>query len=77
MDPTFADKVLGFFRQLENFPAVPVGVEILNPYRNRETMKVVTRFYHQFYNDQLPRYLLIGINPGRYGAGLTGIPMFR
>jgi len=31
-------------------------------------------FYYKFYNDEAPRRLILGINPGRHGAGLTGIP---
>ena len=31
-------------------------------------------FYRQFYNDNNTRKLILGINPGRHGAGLTGVP---
>lgn len=31
-------------------------------------------FYHRYYNDTAPRIFLIGINPGRFGAGVTGLP---
>ncbi len=32
------------------------------------------QFYHKYYNDNKPRIFLWGINPGRFGAGITGIP---
>src|SRR4029077_11582149 len=31
-------------------------------------------FYTKFYNDYNHRHLIIGINPGRFGGGITGIP---
>ncbi|MFI5187296.1 MAG: uracil-DNA glycosylase family protein [Chitinophagales bacterium] len=36
-------------------------------------MKIVKTFFYQFYNDNKPRHLVFGINPGRFGAGTTGI----
>lgn len=32
------------------------------------------RFYHRYFSDQNKRVVLLGINPGRFGAGVTGIP---
>jgi hypothetical protein len=37
-------------------------------------MPVIREFYTKFYNDNNPRHLILGINPGRFGAGSTGIP---
>jgi hypothetical protein len=34
---------------------------------------VVETFFYKFYNDANPRHLIFGINPGRFGAGTTGI----
>jgi uracil-DNA glycosylase len=31
-------------------------------------------FFRKYFSDQEPRYALIGINPGRFGAGITGLP---
>ena len=36
-------------------------------------MKSVEIFFRKYYNDDQPRRLLFGINPGRFGAGTTGI----
>jgi hypothetical protein len=38
-----------------------------------QVMGVVTAFFDKFYNDTGPRRLIFGINPGRFGAGTTGI----
>jgi len=36
-------------------------------------MEIATAFFQKFYNDAAPRRLLLGINPGRFGAGVTGV----
>lgn len=46
----------------------------MNPYADAACMEVCNSFYHKFYGDKQKRYLIAGINPGRYGAGITGIP---
>jgi hypothetical protein len=71
---TFAEKVLGFYRELNLGDVLPEGVEILNPYQDPTAFGVCKSFYGKFYNDDLKRFLILGINPGRYGAGITGIP---
>jgi hypothetical protein len=71
---TFAKKVLKFYRDLRIETALPAGVGFMNPYADAACMEVCTRFYNRFYNDDNKRYLILGINPGRYGAGITGIP---
>lgn len=39
-----------------------------------ETQVVMDRFYTKYYNDTKKRKFIIGINPSRHGAGVTGIP---
>ena len=34
----------------------------------------MTGFYNKYYSDHSHRTLVLGINPGRFGAGLTGVP---
>lgn len=46
----------------------------MNPYRDSNTLDVVHFFYKKFYNDTRERTLILGINPGRFGGGITGIP---
>ncbi|MEI9911370.1 MAG: hypothetical protein WDO71_17935 [Bacteroidota bacterium] len=52
---------------------LPEGVDVLFPQSGKEVMQVVKTFFHKYYNDNQPRRLLFGINPGRFGGGITGI----
>jgi len=36
-------------------------------------MNTIEAFFNKFYNDNHSRHLIFGINPGRFGAGTTGI----
>jgi hypothetical protein len=72
---TFAEKVISFCSEVEFNGSLPPGISIMNPFRNNpEVLKVIAQFYNRFYNDNKPRHLILGINPGRFGAGATGIP---
>jgi Domain of unknown function (DUF4918) len=73
---SFADKVISFNRQLTYTGSrLPDNIRIMNPFQEvKETMPVVESFYHKYYNDDKPRHIILGINPGRFGGGLTGIP---
>ena len=53
---------------------VPKSIKILDPYSDDEGIRVTKKFYNEFFYDNNKRILLIGINPGRLGGGLTGIP---
>lgn len=75
MKKTFADKVIDFNRNLKYSGKLPEGFSVLNPYLdNPETMEVMQKFYHKYYNDSDQRRFIIGINPSRHGAGVTGVP---
>ena len=72
---TFADRVINFNTHLAYNQSLPKGFDVLNPYMdNPETMEVMRAFYHKFYNDNRQRKFIIGINPSRHGAGVTGVP---
>jgi len=72
---TFAEKVISFCRELDFQDPLPQGIKIMNPFRdNPEVLPVVTGFYSRFYSDNRKRHMILGINPGRFGAGVTGIP---
>lgn len=72
---TFAEKVIDFNRHLHYKGKLPEGFEVLNPYLdNPETMQVMRAFYQKYYNDAEQRKFIIGINPSRHGAGVTGVP---
>jgi len=46
---TFADNILRFYANLKIKSTLPEGVEILDPYRNKETMALCHLFYHKYY----------------------------
>ncbi len=70
----FAANILSFIEHL-NFPfALPPGVEVMIPFSGPDTLAACELFYKKFYNDQSQRRMIIGINPGRFGGGVTGIP---
>lgn len=70
-----ADKVIAFNRELHYTGELPEGFQVLNPFlENPETMQVMEAFYRKYYNDKNQRRFIIGINPSRHGAGVTGVP---
>lgn len=72
---SFAEKVIEFYRELEFNGTLPPGISAMNPFRtNPDIIGVISKFYYKFYNDYRSRHLILGINPGRFGAGVTGIP---
>ncbi len=72
---TFGEKVIEFNKNLKYSGKIPEGFEVLNPFfDNTETLVVMQEFYNKFYNDNRQRKFLIGINPSRHGAGVTGVP---
>ena len=71
---TFADKILAFHRQLSPDWKLPEGVELLFPFDNADTWEVMQAFFKKYFEDQHKRTLIFGINPGRFGAGITGTP---
>jgi hypothetical protein len=72
---TFADKVIQFNKQLDFHGALPGGINIMNPFKENAGVNILMeQFYTKFYDDDNKRHLILGINPGRFGAGVTGIP---
>lgn len=75
MPQSFADQVIDFNRGLHYEGELPEGFRVINPYLgNPETMEVMQQFYHNYYGDTDSRKFIIGINPSRHGAGVTGVP---
>lgn len=71
----FCASVLAMNEDLSINCNLPKDYALLNPFiENPETKLVMTEFYEKFYNDCQKRKLILGINPGRFGAGLTGVP---
>lgn len=71
---TQAAAILHFYSHLRpDFPMAK-GISVMNPYKDAETRKLSSQFYERFYSDKKPRAFIFGINPGRHGAGVTGVP---
>ncbi len=70
-----ADSLLDHFDKLANaLPKVAGGVEWLLPLQKLpESARVNRLFLKKFYEDSNPRTLVLGINPGRFGAGVTNV----
>lgn len=69
-------RILTYLSELEP----PIDIELpdknvhwLYPLKNLETRQCTEKFYEKYYSDNNQRILILGINPGRFGAGLTGI----
>lgn len=54
---------------------VPGGVTVLNPYTKPEVRSAIHCMAYMYYlSTSISRVGVFGINPGRFGGGLTGIP---
>ena len=73
MPDTFASRLLHLLTTFPPPPALPDGVQALNPYQEPAVAALLTQFGQHFYTDRQPRVALLGINPGRFGAGRTGV----
>lgn len=75
---TWAQRILNANEQFEPETwKLPRGIHALDPFGGSESdsvRKINEAFYQKFYNDDQPRKLILGINPGRLGAGATGVP---
>ncbi|KAB7732804.1 DUF4918 family protein [Rudanella paleaurantiibacter] len=70
---SFAQRAISFYERLSEPTNLPPGVSALNPHRTPEVQRIGREFYGKFFNDEHPRVYVLGINPGRFGAGVTGI----
>ncbi|MGC4003008.1 MAG: DUF4918 family protein [Pirellulales bacterium] len=74
-NPTFAARMNAFNRNLRLQVGLPAGVAAMNPFRESPlALRCADAFYDKYYADHAPRWGIFGINPGRFGAGLTGVP---
>ncbi len=71
---TFADHVLHFYKNLRIAETLPDDVVVLDPYADEMSFHYCSQFYKKFYSDNSSRTMIIGINPGRHGGGITGVP---
>lgn len=70
---TFADKAIKYFLNLKSPAGLPENIHAINPFQKPEVQTVVEKFFNKYFNDSKSRLFVFGINPGRFGGGLTGI----
>ncbi len=67
-------EIISFLISLKLPVVLPEGIELLYPFSDKETTDAIKEFYTKFYKGNTGRSMIIGINPGRFGGGVTGIP---
>ena len=70
---TWAENLYQFYTSLRPDVNLPNGVQWLYPQQSSDVLAVVQQFLIKYFNDTHKRSLLLGINPGRFGAGVTGV----
>ena len=66
-------KAFHFYSQLELPKILPPGISAMNPYQNPAAKEYFRLFLEKFFSDNRKRIFVFGINPGRFGAGITGV----
>jgi hypothetical protein len=69
---TWADNLFHFYTNLQLFD-LPDDIKWLYPQKDKAVQNILKDFLNKYYGDSYKRTLLLGINPGRHGAGITGI----
>lgn len=72
MKGSFGARAYAFYLQLAR-PRVPRGVRVMNPYEDARVRGYLRAFLDKYFDDTRQRTLVFGINPGRLGAGITGV----
>jgi len=70
---TFGDRALNFYVNIGAIDGLPSNVKVMNPYAKPDIQRYVERFFRKFFSDSRKRVYVFGINPGRFGAGVTGV----
>jgi hypothetical protein len=70
---TFGERAFQFYTSLELGNTLPPGVVAMIPYRTRRVQDYLRLFLRKFFSDNHKRVFVFGINPGRFGAGITGV----
>lgn len=70
---SLSDNLISFYKTLSPPERLPAAIDILFPQQNKEVLDLVSSFLKKYYSSQYKRRMILGINPGRFGAGITGI----
>jgi len=68
-----SEKLIHFYQSLQPPKNLPKDIKILFPQKDPQVIELIKKFFEKYFNDTKPRRLMLGINPGRYGAGITGV----
>ena len=68
-----SEKLITYYLHLKPPKNLPKDVDVLFPQKDPQVIELVKKFFEKYFNDTKPRHLMLGINPGRYGAGITGV----
>lgn len=71
---SYAEDILPFLFNLQLPFSLPGGAGVLDVHKHADVRDACTQFYYKYYGNTLPRRIIMGINPGRFGGGVTGIP---
>jgi Domain of unknown function (DUF4918) len=69
----FSTKAIKYFCNLKTPHIKSSGVGVINPYDKDDVKEIIKKFYTKYYDDDNERLFIVGINPGRFGGGLTGV----
>ncbi len=70
----WSEKIITYHFSLKPEGQLPPGIDWILPYEDDETRRCMRLFYDTYYHDNAKRTYILGINPGRFGAGITGVP---
>ena len=70
---TWAKELFEFYTSLKPGEYLPGSIQWLYPQKEKKVQAILELFLNKYYSDCSKRILFLGINPGRYGAGITGI----
>ncbi|SHG26473.1 Uracil DNA glycosylase superfamily protein [Cnuella takakiae] len=72
MAESWAQFLMRYYLQLKP-GRLPKGFSWLHPQQEPAVQQTMALFFDKYFNDTQPRLLMLGINPGRFGAGVTGV----
>ena len=69
-----SEDILAYYNSISPDWKLPKDVSLLYPFDDPNTKQAMRAFYSKYYKSSKKRWMILGINPGRLGAGVTGVP---
>ena len=73
MVQSFADRMAAYLFSLSAGIQLHDDISWIETYQSVDAVTATSQFLKQYYSDTAKRYFMFGINPGRFGAGITGV----